>query len=92
MLLSGNQFCHLKEDIVSLVVCTEYSEQGQMRKYQWPSLVDLYTTIVATSEMIHHHGVSLSKQQTADLLPCHGTQQDLLTLSTFEAKFNNTYK
>ena len=32
---------------------------------------------VFTSEMIHHHGVSLSKQQTADLLMCHGTQQDL---------------
>ena len=34
-----------------------------------------------TSEMIHHHGASLSKQQTADLLPYHGTQQDL-SLST----------
>ena len=33
-----------------------------------------------TSEMIHHHGVSLSKQQTADLLLCHGTQQDLIML------------
>ena len=30
-----------------------------------------------TSEMIHHYGASLSKQQTADLLLCHGTQQDL---------------
>ena len=29
------------------------------------------------SEMIHHHGANLSKQQTADLLICHGTQQDL---------------
>ena len=36
---------------------------------------------VYTSEMIHHHGASLSKQQTADLLLCHGTQQDL-SLST----------
>ena len=26
------------------------------------------------SEMIHHHGASLSKQQTADLLLCHATQ------------------
>ena len=35
-----------------------------------------------TSEMIHHHGASLSKQQTANLLRlCHGTQQDL-SLST----------
>ena len=34
-----------------------------------------------TSEMIHHHRASLSKQQTADLLICHDTQQDLL-LST----------
>ena len=34
-----------------------------------------------TSEMIHHHGASLSKQATADLLICHGTQQDL-SLST----------
>ena len=34
-----------------------------------------------TSEMIHHHGVSLSKQETADLLICHGTQQDLYCLS-----------
>ena len=29
-----------------------------------------------TSEMIHHHGVSPSKQQTADLLICHDTRQD----------------
>ena len=36
---------------------------------------------MSTSEMIHHHGASLSKQQTADLLLCHGTQQDL-SLST----------
>ena len=28
-----------------------------------------------TSEMIHHHGVSLSKQQTADLLLCHGLHE-----------------
>ena len=34
-------------------------------------------TIANTSQMIHHHGMSLSKQQTADLLLCHGTQQDL---------------
>ena len=34
-----------------------------------------------TSEMIHHHGASLSTQQTADLLLCHGTQQNL-SLST----------
>ena len=31
---------------------------------------------INTSGMIHHHGTSLSKQQTADLLLCHGTQQD----------------
>ena len=36
---------------------------------------------IMTSEMIHHHGASLSKQQTADLLLYHGTQQDL-SLST----------
>ena len=35
---------------------------------------------IYTSEMIHH-GASLSKQQAADLLLCHGTQQDL-SLST----------
>ena len=34
-----------------------------------------------TSEMIHHHGVGLRKQQTAGLLICHGTLQDL-SLST----------
>ena len=34
-----------------------------------------------TSEMIHHLGASLSEQQTADLLICHGTQEDL-SLST----------
>ena len=34
-----------------------------------------------TSEMIHHCGASLSKQHTAGLLICHGTQQDL-SLST----------
>ena len=33
-----------------------------------------YVHIVITSEMIHHHGASLSKQQTAT---CHGTQQGL---------------
>ena len=27
-----------------------------------------------TSEMIHHHGASLSEQHTADLLIYHGTQ------------------
>ena len=34
-----------------------------------------------TSEMIHHHGASLSKQQSADVLLCHGTQQDLSPLA-----------
>ena len=34
-----------------------------------------------TSEMIYHHGASLSKQHTADsALICHGTQQDLSLL------------
>ena len=37
--------------------------------------------LLVTSEMIHHRGMSLSKQQTVDLLLCHGTQQDL-SLST----------
>ena len=46
-----------------------------------PFLSFLAQTGVYTSEMIHHHGASLSKQQTADLLICHGTQQDL-SLST----------
>ena len=36
---------------------------------------------VITSEMIHHHGASLSKQPTTDVLLCHDTQQDL-SLST----------
>ena len=31
--------------------------------------------------MIHHRGVNLSELQTADLLICHETQQDL-SLST----------
>ena len=44
--------------------------------------------LISTSEMIHHHGVSPSKQQTTDLLLCHGRQQDL-SLSTV-TKFNNT--
>ena len=35
--------------------------------------------------MMHHRGASLSKQQTADLLLCHGTQQDL-SLSTETCK------
>ena len=30
-----------------------------------------------TSDMIHHHGASLSKQQTLIFLICHGTQQGL---------------
>ena len=38
---------------------------------------------IATSEMIHHHGASLSKQQSADLLLCHGTQQDLSLLTVY---------
>ena len=38
-----------------------------------------------TSEMIYHHGASLSKQQTIDLLLCHGTQQ-ILSLSMFKPK------
>ena len=37
--------------------------------------------VQTTSEMIHHHGASLSKQQTADLLLCHGKQQDLSLLT-----------
>ena len=36
---------------------------------------------LTTSEMIHHHEASLSKQQTPDLLLCHSTQLDL-SLST----------
>ena len=47
-----------------------------------------HNTHIYTSEMIHHHGASLSKQQTAALLICHGTQQDL-SLSTVEAKLDN---
>ena len=39
-----------------------------------------YVPRSTTSEMIHHHGASLRKQQTADLLLCHGTQQDLIML------------
>ena len=39
------------------------------------------TQNINTSEMIHHHGAILNEQQTADLLICHGTQQDL-SLST----------
>ena len=42
---------------------------------------NLAVHIVNTSNMIHHHASRLSKQQTADLLVCHGTQQDL-SLST----------
>ena len=33
-----------------------------------------------TSEMIHHHGVSLSEQQTAGLLICHGHSRIYLCL------------
>ena len=36
-----------------------------------------YSFQATTTEMIHHCGVSLSEQQTADLLICHGMQQDL---------------
>ena len=45
---------------------------------------------ISTSEMIHHHGASLSKQQTADLLLCHGTQQDF-SLSSVSC-INGTHK
>ena len=38
-------------------------------------------TMTASYWPIHHHGASLSKQQTVNLLLCHGTQQDL-SLST----------
>ena len=34
----------------------------------------VWKTLSITSEMIHHRGASLSEQQTADLLFCHGTQ------------------
>ena len=47
----------------------------------WCSSTGLAHYRIYTSEMIHHHGASLSKQQTADLLICHGSQQDL-SLST----------
>ena len=37
------------------------------------SLMTIILNQANASEMIHHHGASLSKQQTADLLTCHGT-------------------
>ena len=40
------------------------------RNMNW--IINIYT-----SEMIHHRGTSLSEQQTAGLLICHGTQQEL---------------
>ena len=47
------------------------------------------SNIHTTSEMIHHRGASLSEQHTADLLICHGTQQDL-SLSTVTGKHNKS--
>ena len=47
----------------------------------WMSNASSGLCINHTSEMIHHHGASLSKQQTADLLLCHSTQQDSSLLS-----------
>ena len=44
--------------------------------------IHIYTSI---SEMIHHHGASLNKQQTAESLICYGTQQGL-SLSTVLSK------
>ena len=41
--------------------------------------LNVITVNYNTSEMIRHRGASLSKQQTAGLLTCHGTHgQDLL--------------
>ena len=47
----------------------------------WMSNASSGLRINHTSEMIYHHGVSLSKQQTADLLLCHATQQDVSLVS-----------
>ena len=43
---------------------------------------------ISISEMIHHHGASLSKQQTADSLTCHGTQQGLVTVYCLHERNN----
>ena len=43
--------------------------------------ISAFLGLLITSEMIHHHGVSLSKQQTADYYFVISTQQDL-SLST----------
>ena len=44
------------------------------------------------SEMILHRGGSLSKQQTADLLICNGTQEDLsLSIYCYMSMISHDY-
>ena len=43
-----------------------------------------------TSEMVHHRGASLSEQQTAHLLVCHGTQQGFVTVDCYMSVISQT--
>ena len=48
----------------------KYGQSGATRQ----SLQGEYIKISNTSEMINHHRESVSEQQTADLLICHGSR------------------
>ena len=82
----GHMTCHMIKKFSNEKVFPVNLNKVVMAPY-WPgawlkhSLPPMHYTIQITSETIYHHGASLSKQQTADLLTYHGTQQDL-SLST----------
>ena len=63
----------------------KYGQSGTTRQ----PLQQEYITISSASEMINHHGESASEQQTADLLICHGSRyQDLSLLLHKHKKLN----
>ena len=74
--------CHVEilvisaQDFSTLIFPTSYSGGDTVNTAvtSFRGVRDGGVLSMPTGEMIHHHGVSLSKQQTADLLLCHGTQ------------------
>ena len=76
--LAGQHFGQRQPPLsVTIKAILERYPDGQIFKVCIVKRTKHNCSTTKTSEMIHHHRASLSKQQTADLLICHGTQQDL---------------
>ena len=74
------QCSHVAKNDIDCFACTSFLRTLKVLAAHCKIEVTVHFVQTTTSEMIHHHGVSLSKQQTADLLLCHDTQQDLIML------------